>query len=75
MDLWRCSTCDYIYDPRYGDPPHEIAPGTSYLILPRGWACPMCGADREEFEIEEPVLAAVAKDNAIDRQHGYFAGV
>lgn len=54
MDIWKCGICEYVYDPRYGDPGNQVAPGTSYLILPREWACPICGSDKEYFERVEP---------------------
>lgn len=62
MDRWRCGFCEYVYDPRYGDPGNEVAPGTSYLILPDEWICPICGTDKDYFEIEgsTDTISAVA---------------
>ncbi|OGC42845.1 Rubredoxin [candidate division WOR-3 bacterium RBG_13_43_14] len=50
MGLWRCTVCDYIYDPDSGDPDNGIRPGTTFDELPDDWVCPVCGADKEQFE-------------------------
>ena len=50
MEKYRCIICDYIYDPSLGDPDNGIAPGTSFDDIPDDWACPLCGADKSNFE-------------------------
>lgn len=50
MAKYRCLICDYIYDPAAGDPENGIAPGTAFEDLPEEWVCPLCGADKSEFE-------------------------
>lgn len=50
MDKYRCTICDYIYDPAEGDPANGVAPGTAFEELPGSWACPVCGADTSQFE-------------------------
>ena len=50
MEKYRCIICDYIYDPALGDPDNGIAPGTSFDDIPDDWACPLCGADKSNFE-------------------------
>lgn len=45
-----CSVCGYEYDPEVGDPDNEIEPGTPFEALPEDWVCPVCGADKEDFE-------------------------
>ena len=30
MKKYRCTVCDYIYDPAVGDPDSGIAPGTAF---------------------------------------------
>jgi rubredoxin len=50
MTKFRCVICDYIYDPAAGDPANGIAPGTAFEDLPADWACPLCGADKDNFE-------------------------
>ena len=49
MDLFRCETCDYIYDPKVGDPDGGIDPGVPFSDLPDDWTCPMCGVEKDEF--------------------------
>jgi rubredoxin len=50
MTKYRCVICDYIYDPAAGDPANGIAPGTAFEDLPADWVCPLCGADKSNFE-------------------------
>jgi rubredoxin len=50
MDSYRCTICNYIYDPSEGDPPNGISPGTAFESLPEGWVCPLCGAEKSLFE-------------------------
>ncbi len=47
---WICLVCDHIYDPAEGDPEAGIAPGTAFEDLPDDWACPVCGAEKVDFE-------------------------
>ncbi|MGB7055875.1 MAG: rubredoxin [bacterium] len=51
MEKWRCSICEYIYDPKKGDPETGINPGTSFQDLPDYWGCPDCGASKQNFEL------------------------
>jgi rubredoxin len=50
MTKYRCVICDYIYDPAAGDSANGIAPGTPFEDLPADWVCPLCGADKSNFE-------------------------
>ena len=50
MDKFRCTICDYIYDPSVGDPENGIAPGTAFEALPDDWLCPLCAQAKEVFE-------------------------
>ena len=50
MDKWRCTVCDYVYDPEKGDPVGGIPPGTAFEDLPDEWVCPMCGVGKDMFE-------------------------
>ena len=50
MQKWKCSVCEYIYDPEQGDPDSGIAPGTSFEDIPDDWVCPLCGIGKEMFE-------------------------
>ena len=54
MKKYRCTVCEYIYDPEAGDPENGIAPGTPFEELPEGWICPVCGESKSAFEpVEE----------------------
>lgn len=50
MKKYRCTVCEYIYDPEVGDPDNGIAPGTPFEELPDGWICPVCGEPKDVFE-------------------------
>ena len=54
MQKYKCTVCDWVYDPTVGDPDSGIAPGTKFEDIPDDWACPICGVTKEMFEtIEE----------------------
>jgi flavin reductase (DIM6/NTAB) family NADH-FMN oxidoreductase RutF/rubredoxin len=50
MAKYKCKVCGYIYDPEKGDPDGSIKPGTSFEAIPDSWTCPVCGADKNQFE-------------------------
>jgi rubredoxin/flavin reductase (DIM6/NTAB) family NADH-FMN oxidoreductase RutF len=50
MAKYECTVCGYIYDPELGDPEGGIKPGTPFEDLPDDWVCPVCGADKSQFE-------------------------
>ena len=50
MDKYRCIPCGWVYDPAKGDPENGVAPGTPFEELPGDWSCPLCGADKSQFE-------------------------
>jgi len=50
MDKWKCTLCDYVYDPMVGDEDGGIAAGTAFEDLPDDWVCPVCGAGKDVFE-------------------------
>ena len=50
MQKWKCSVCEYVYDPEQGDPDSGIASGTSFEDIPDDWVCPLCGIGKEMFE-------------------------
>lgn len=52
MIKWKCSVCDYIYDPAKGDPENGVKPGTTFESIPEDWVCPTCGAAKDMFEKE-----------------------
>ena len=53
MKLYVCDVCGYIYDPDEGDPDSGIPVGTYFEDLPDDWVCPVCGAPKDEFSVEE----------------------
>jgi flavin reductase (DIM6/NTAB) family NADH-FMN oxidoreductase RutF/rubredoxin len=50
---YKCTVCNYVYDPEIGDVESGIEPGTPFEELPEDWVCPVCGAGKNEFEKEE----------------------
>jgi rubredoxin len=52
MDRYVCSVCGYVYDPAEGDPENGIEAGTKFDDVPDDWACPVCGATKDQFEKE-----------------------
>lgn len=50
MRSFRCLICGYIYEEELGDPDSDLAPGTRWADVPVDWACPLCGADKKNFE-------------------------
>ena len=50
MKKYKCSVCDWIYDPAVGDPEGGIAPGTAFEEIPDDWVCPLCGVGKDQFE-------------------------
>lgn len=53
LKKYICTLCGYVYDPAEGDPEADIAPNTSFEDLPDDWVCPICGAGKEEFEVQD----------------------
>lgn len=53
MQKYTCQVCGYVYDPAAGDPENGVAPGTAFADLPDDWTCPVCGADKSQFEPED----------------------
>lgn len=49
MAKYQCNVCGWVYDPEKGDPSQNISPGTAFEDLPDDWACPECGAGKDEF--------------------------
>lgn len=52
MAKYICSVCGYAYDEEAGDPDQGIAPGTKWEDVPDDYACPLCGAGKDQFEKE-----------------------
>jgi len=50
MQKYVCQVCGYVYDPAEGDPDGGIKPGTRFEDIPDDRVCPVCGADKSQFE-------------------------
>jgi flavin reductase (DIM6/NTAB) family NADH-FMN oxidoreductase RutF/rubredoxin len=50
MSKYRCTVCEYIYDPEIGDPDSGVNPGTPFEEVPDDWLCPICGVGKDKFE-------------------------
>jgi rubredoxin len=50
VQKWKCTACEYVYDPSVGDPSSGIPPGVPFEDLPENWTCPVCGVPKEMFE-------------------------
>jgi rubredoxin len=44
IELWVCQTCGYTYD--------AVIAGTPFPELPESWVCPVCGALKSSFLLE-----------------------
>ena len=53
MKKYACVVCGYVYDPARGDPENAVPPGVAFADLPIEWVCPICGAEKTEFEVFE----------------------
>ena len=52
MNKYICKICGFVYDEAVGMSDNGIAPGTKWEDLPADWTCPLCGADKSQFEKE-----------------------
>jgi len=48
---YKCLICGHIYDPAAGDPEHGVPAGTYFNDLPDDWNCPVCGTDKDSFDL------------------------
>ncbi|HEY5700732.1 MAG TPA: rubredoxin [Gammaproteobacteria bacterium] len=53
MKSYMCVICGFVYNEADGLPDEGIKPGTSWDDVPPNWACPECGARKEDFEMVE----------------------
>ncbi|MAZ57523.1 MAG: rubredoxin [Gammaproteobacteria bacterium] len=53
MKRYLCLICGLIYDEAHGWPDDGIEPGTKWENVPENWACPDCGAGKEDFDMIE----------------------
>jgi rubredoxin len=52
MKKYICKVCGYVYDPALGDPDSGVPAGTAFEQVPDTWVCPICGAGKDQFEVE-----------------------
>jgi len=69
MRKFVCSVCSYVYDEDAGAPETGVAPGTKWEDLPDSWACPVCGAGKEEFRLQAVDVKPVVKATARTEHH------
>lgn len=50
MEKWKCTLCEYVYDPVVGDPDNGVMPGTAFEDISDEWTCPWCGAPKNVFK-------------------------
>jgi len=50
---YLCIVCGLIYDEEKGWPDDGLPPGTRWDDVPMTWACPDCGALRDDFDMME----------------------
>jgi rubredoxin-NAD+ reductase len=53
MKKYVCDLCGWEYDEAVGDSEHGIAPGTKWDDLPADFECPLCGAKKDQFSVQE----------------------
>ncbi len=65
MGKYVCSVCGYTYDEAKGIPESGIAPATAWEDLPEDWVCPLCGADKTQFQHQSTPIASAPKDPVV----------
>jgi rubredoxin len=50
---YLCIICGFVYNEAVGLPEEGFAPGTHWADIPDSWACPECGASKDDFEMVE----------------------
>ena len=53
LKKYLCIVCGLVYDEAEGWPDDGIAPGTRWDDVPLNWACPDCGAIKDDFDMVE----------------------
>lgn len=51
MQKYECTGCGYVYDEAKGDPDNGVDAGTMWDDVPSDWLCPVCGLDKDAFEL------------------------
>ena len=47
---WRCTECDYVYNPELGEEDGDIPIGTKFKNIQEKWKCPLCGSSKNGFK-------------------------
>lgn len=50
---YLCIVCGWVYDEELGAPSEGLAAGTRWKDVPINWACPDCGALKDDFDLIE----------------------
>lgn len=58
----ECKSCQYVYEPKEGDPAYPVSKGTRYSDLPADWRCPVCGAEKALFVSRSKVVAGFSQN-------------
>jgi rubredoxin len=53
LRTYICSECAYELNEKEGDPYNGVAPYTLWEELDDDFRCPMCGAEKDRFEVAE----------------------
>lgn len=59
VDNWKCTSCDYVYVPKFGDPQAGVLPVTPFEKLPDNWQCPGCGVKKGMFKKIESMVHSI----------------
>ena len=51
MARYGCMICGWIYDEEEGYEELGIAPGTSFEDIAEDFTCPLCGVEKDQFEL------------------------
>lgn len=52
MAQYVCLLCGYTYSEEAGDVENGIEPDTSFFELDENFTCPLCGASKDDFELD-----------------------
>ena len=61
-----CDVCGWEYNEAEGYPEGGIAPGTKWEDIPEDFACPVCGAGKDEFEAAGDAEEAAPAEAPVD---------
>lgn len=47
----QCSVCQWIYDPKLGEPMQGVEPNTPWSEVPDNFLCPECSLGKDVFDV------------------------